>query len=526
MVCNETFSVAANDGELTLKEVRKSAKWPEWEKAIQAELAQLKKMGTWKLMPKPKNTIPIANKWVFAKKRNKAGQLTKYKARLVAKGCAQRPGYDYAETHSPIVCLETIRLLLAMAAMRGLKIHQMDVKGAYLNGTLEEQVYMRQPEGFEDGTDRICELLRTLYGLKQSGRAWNIEFDRVIRKHGFKCMRSDPCAYIKREGDDFVIVTVWVDDLLLFTTSDALMDKTKANINAEWETTDLGEPSKIIGIEITRSANTISIGQKQYVEAILKCEGMDHANPVAMPLDPQVPIEPNPDGNEGSRSNSYARLLGELQFLANATRPDISYAVSRLASYTANPSMQHTGLLKRVLRYLKGTKNYAITYRARAAKDTNTFHGFADAGYANCDDLKSTSGYVFLAAGGAITWRSKKQTVVALSSTEAEYVALSEAGREACWLRNLSEELGFPQNMPTALIGDNLGALAMARNPQFHKRSKHIATKWHWIHDLIQYGIVRAESCRDPEQTADALTKALARPKHKRHTTEMGLAPV
>jgi hypothetical protein len=182
------------------------------------------------------------------------------------------------------------------------------------------------------------------------------------------------------------------------------MEKMKANINAEWETTDLGEPSKIIGIEITRTADSISIGQRQYVETILKREGMDRMNPVTMPLDPGTPIQLNPDGNKGNQSNLYARLLGELQFLVNATRPDISYAVSQLASYTANPSMQHTGLLKRVLCYLKGTKDYAITYHARATRDTNIFHGFADAGYANCDDLKSTSAYVFLAAGGVITW--------------------------------------------------------------------------------------------------------------------------
>jgi hypothetical protein len=266
-------------------------------------------MGTWRLVEKPKNAIPIANKWVFAKKRNKAGQLTKYKARLVAKGCAQRPGYDYAETHSPVVHLKTICLLLAIAATKGLKIHQMDVKGAYLNGTLDEWVYMRQPKGFEDGTDRICELLKSLYGLKQSGHAWNIEFDRVIRKYGFKRMRLDPCAYIRHKGDGcsrFAIITVWVDDLLLFVMSNALMEKMKQNMSTEWETTDLGEPSKIIGIEITRSANTISIRQRQYVENILKHEGMDRTNPVSMPLDSNSPLEPNPDGNKGNRSNLYA----------------------------------------------------------------------------------------------------------------------------------------------------------------------------------------------------------------------------
>ncbi len=361
-ISNETFSVAANDGVASLKEARKSDEWPEWEKAIKAELTQLQKMGTWRLVKKPQNAIPIANKWVFAKKRNKQGQLTKYKARLVAKGYAQRPGYDYIETHSPVVRLKTIRLILAIAAIKGLVIQQMDVKGAYLNGMLDERVYMHQPKGFEDGTDRICELLKSLYGLKQSGRAWNIEFDRAMRRHGFKRLRSDPCAYIRKEHDGFAIITVWVDNLLLFATSESLMEKMKADIRTEWETTDLGEPSKIIGIEITRSSNGIFIGQKAYIESILRREGMERANPVAMPLDPGSPLLPNPDGNEGDQSNSYARVLGELQFVANATRPDIAYAVSRLASYTANPSLQHVGALKRVLRYLQGTKEYGITY--------------------------------------------------------------------------------------------------------------------------------------------------------------------
>ena len=267
-ISDKTFSVSANDSAASLKEVRKSDEWPEWEKVIKAELAQLQKMGTWKLVRKPVTTIPITNKWVFAKKRNKQGQLTKYKARLVARGYAQCPSYDYIETHSPVVCLETIRLILAIAAIKGLVIQQMDVKGAYLNGILEETIYMQQPkgfedgileetiymwqpEGFEDGTDHICELIRSLYGLKQSDHAWNIKFDKAMQRCGFKCLCSDPCAYIWREYDGFAVITVWVDDLLLFATSDTLMERMKSDICTKWETTDLGEPSKIIRIEIT-----------------------------------------------------------------------------------------------------------------------------------------------------------------------------------------------------------------------------------------------------------------------------------
>jgi hypothetical protein len=256
---------------------------------------------------------------------------------------------------------------------------------------------------------------------------------------------------------------------------------------------------------------------------------MEEANPVSMPMDPNDKIKANPDGNEGSKSNSYARLLGELQFLTNATRPDIAYAVNKLSAYTANPSLQHVGAVKRILRYLKGTKNLAIKYSAESHNvqgNTNLFHGYADAAYANMDDLKSTSGYVFIVGGGAITWRSKKQTTVALSSTEAEYVALSEAGREACWLRSLYEELGYSQKSPSLIKGDNDGSIAMARNPQFHKRSKHIEIRWHWVRDLVQEQSVTIESCRDPEQTADILTKPLARPKHQKHLREMGLITI
>jgi len=204
------------------------------------------------------------------------------------------------------------------------------------------------------------------------------------------------------------------------------MSKMKADIKAEWEVTDLGEPSKIIGIEITMNMGSIAISQSKYIESILKKEGLEHANPVGMPLDPNTPLEPNPEGNEGNHSNSFARLLGELQFIANATRPDIAYTVNRLASYTTNPSLQHVGALKRILRYLKGMKTHGIVYKA-LPQEPNFFYGYADASYGNADDRRSISRYVFLAGNGAITWSLRKQVSIALSSTEAEYVALAKA---------------------------------------------------------------------------------------------------
>jgi hypothetical protein len=217
-----------------------------------------------------------------------------------------------------------------------------------------------------------------------------------------------------------------------------------------------------------------------------------------------------------------------LQLISNSTQPDISYAVNKLAAYTTNPGLQHHGAIKRILRYLAGTKTLRITYRKSqdGTEDNNLFHGYTDAAYANANDLKSTTGYVFLAAGGAITWKSKKQTVIALSSTEAEYIVLSEAGHEATWLRNLYEELGFPQKKPTVIKGDNDGSVILTYNPQFHQQSKHIAIRHHWIPDLVTDSVLDIQNCRDPEQTADVLTKALPKPKHSQHRKEMGIQSI
>jgi hypothetical protein len=387
---------------------------------------------------------------------------------------------------------------------------------------------MLQPEGCEDGTDLVCRLLKTIYGLKQAGRAWNKQLDEKLRKHGFKRLLSDPCAYIRWVDGECAIIIVWVDDLLLFATTIKMMEDMKSAIKSEWVVTDLGQPSKIVGIEITTGEGTITISQQKYIESVLAKEGMLRANAVGMPMDPHTSIGPNPEIREPNRSNAYARLVGEIQYIANATRPDISYAINKLASYMANPSTQHYSALKRLLRYLAGTRNLGITYRKPDDTDDNEnfFHGFADAAFANADDGKSTSGYVYVASGGAITWKSKKQTIIALSSTEAEYVALSEAGREALWLRNLYGELGFPQEQPTTIKGDNEGSMSMTKNPQFHQRSKHIALRYHWIRQFVDDKTFDIESIRDPEQTADVLTKPIPKLKHEKHRREMGIGEI
>ena len=452
----------AGDEFHSLAEAKQSPEWPQWECVIQSELDQLREKGTWKLIDPPEDAILLTNKWVFVKKKDREGKIIKFKARLVAKGCAQRPGHDYLETHSPVVRLETIHALLSIATQEKLLIQQMDVKGAYLNGYLKETIYMKQPEGFSNGMQCICQLIKTLYGLKQSGREWNIKFDKQIRHHNFKHLQSDPCTYIQIENNDVAIITVWVDDLLLFAGSKKAIEETKRDLHSEWEITDMGEPSKIIGIEIKRSNDALSISQKKNIESILARQGYTDINSIVTPQDPKVKLEPNPDRNQGDRSNAYAQLLGELQYVANATRPDITYAVNRLASYTANPDLKHQTALKCVLCYLSGTKDYGITYK-NIPNSESMFLSYTDAAFTDREDKKSTSSYVIITAGSAITWKSSKQGLTARSTTEAEYIALWEGGQEASWLRNLYQELRYPQHVPTTIYCDNTSAVAITK---------------------------------------------------------------
>ncbi|GBE87159.1 hypothetical protein SCP_1004060 [Sparassis crispa] len=515
----------------TLSDAKRSLEWPKWEQAVQTELNQLQGMETWELVEPPEDRKPIGNKWVLVKKTNKEGEIIKYKARLVAKGYSQIPGMDYTETFAPVVHLETIRAILGLAAILDWEIGQMDVKGAYLNGTLKEEVYMRQPKGYNDGTYRVCKLKKTLYRLKQSGREWNIVLNRKLLDAGFKHLFSDPCVYIRIKGDKIEIVTVWVDDLLIFTNDCALMDQLKRELRNMFEVTDLGEPQKIVGIEIERdrSKQTIKISQTKYIESILHKNGLTNANTVGMPLDPNTVLEkeePETD-DECDRDNGYASLIGSLMYTAIAMRPDIAHTVQRLSSFTANPGMAHWTAAKCVLRYLSGMRELGIIYGPIAdvkPKDQSIFVGYSDADYANdIRDRKSISGYLFKLGNGMITWSSKKQTTVASSTTEAEYMASAEAAKEAMWLQTLFKEIGFEQQDPTILFEDNTVAISIARDPQFHAKSKHFDVKHHYVCEKLRDKYIDIHYCPTEDMIADILTKSLPKPRHEKLTKKLGM---
>jgi hypothetical protein len=421
--------------------------------------------------------------------------------------------------------------------VKDLEMKQLDVKGAYLNGDLQEEVFMEQPPGFDDGSGQKCRLRKTLYGLKQSGREWNRKLHGILTKHGFIRLEVDHGVYMRQIKDQFVIITVWVDDLLLFSNHTTMLSATEAALKQEVEINDLGEPKKIIGIEIyrDRAAKTIQISQEHYIDGVLKHFGYDQMSPVKTPMDPNVVLEKsNLEGKTtDERGHSFAEYMGSLIWPATISHPDIAYAVARVGAYTSSPSPTHWTAMKKIFRYLKGTRDKRITYggpdfRSDSSSLFNHYGAYGDADFAsNPDDSKSVSGYVYLLAGGPIAWHSKKQPTVALSTAEAEYSALTAASRHAIWLIYSFQALpfDFPTQESTIIYSDNQSAISIAYDPQHHTRSKHFRIENHFIRECVELGIVNVEYCPTNDMIADIFTKALSRARHEQFWSNMGLLP-
>lgn len=517
------IGTSLEDDPISLKDAKERSDWPKWKEAMDIEMDQLTKRGTYKLVELPLDRKTIASKWVFRIKRDHNGKITKYKARLVAKGFSQIPGIDFVETFAPVMRLETFRLLMALATKLDLLIHVVDVVGAYLNGTLKETIFMAQPPDYDDDTGRVSLLLKPLYGLKQAGRAWNEELNQSFFEMKFIRLFSDQCVYIRHQEHDLVLASVHNDDITMLGSDIDAIKRAKAELGKHFTITDLGEAKQVVGLELERNLEegTLKLSQKQYIQRTLEKFGMADSHPVGTPLDPNVKLIKLPD-TENYDIPEYRSAIGSLMYAAIGTRPDISFAVQHLSQFMSNPAPAHWTAVKRVFRYLNGTRGFGIIYN-REGEILPLAYSDADWG-SDVNDRKSVSGYVFQMMAAPISWQSKKQPTIALSSMEAEYMAESLATRQIIWLRSFTAELGIPYPGPTTLNVDNQGAIDFSNNAINHSRTKHIDIQHHFVREKLISNEIEIQYCATENNLADLFTKALAKPRHEELVKRLGMA--
>lgn len=495
----------------TVREALTGSNSKEWKAAILEELDALKRNKTWTLV-KPQRAVNVVDsKWLFRIKEE-VGNKSRYKARLVARGFSQRYGVDYDETFSPVVRHSSLRLLLALAVEKKLNVDQMDVKTAFLNGDLSETVYMKQPEGFEEKgkEDYLCLLKRSLYGLKQAPRAWNQKLNNELLQLGFQRSKNEPCVYTRSKDNKVIILAIYVDDMLIFWNDAKEMQRVKQDLMSKFEMKDLGKAELILGMRIMQDDTGIKLSQEKYVDKILRNFGMTDCKAASTPTATgQTLTKPGSEHIPDPRI-PYQNLIGSLMYLSVCTRPDIAYAVNHLSQFNSCYTEEHWTAAKRVLRYLKGTKSQGLKY---SSTGRGPVHGYADASHASCYDRRSYSGVVFLYMNAAICWESRKQKTIALSTAESEYVALSEAAREAIFLKRFIAEVTGQPEAPVKIYSDSQSAVAIAENHVHHQRTKHIDVRHHYVRESVEQGHITLEYVETARMVADALTKSLLKGK-------------
>ena len=476
-------------------------------------------MGVYSLVERKKDMRPLKCKWVLKRKRAADGSIERYKARLVAKGFSQRKGIDYDEVFAPVARHATLRTLLAICAHDDLEIEQIDVKTAFLNGELQEDIYMDAPEGYDFG-GKIMLLHRALYGLKQAARAWNEKLTAFLQEHGFETSEADPSLFTLTQGGNKAYLLIYVDDALI-CGSKRIVDGVVDMLGDAFKIRKLGPASYFLGMEITRDRGMrqLELSQAKYTTTILQQFNMEDAKPRSVPMDANTKLCKEGDDFMDD-AGPYAELLGMLLYLSTCTRPDIAFSVGMLARFMSHPREEHFAYAKGILHYLRSTAARGIKFK----DDDVTLKGYCDSDYAaDPDKRRSTGGYVFIITGGAISWASKLLPTVATSTLEAEYMSAAWAAKEALWLRKLMATFeGKVQ--PCKLFCDNQGALALMRNPTCHQRAKHIDVGHHFIRERVARGEISVEYCPTSDMVADVLTKALVKSKHDKCAQALGLS--
>lgn len=490
-----------------------------WLAAEHAEIASLSAFDVYEWAAAPTGTRIHKSKWVYAYKYNAAGDIVRCKARFVACGYSQVQGEDYFDAFAPVARLSTYRGSVSFAAQHDYEIRQLDVKTAFLQAELEEDIYVQPPVGYEhinsDGTPMCWRLKRSLYGLVQAARCWYLEISSYLTTNGFTASTADPCLFVNEHG---VLLVLYVDDMIITGGTSAHIQAAVDLLKRKYDIKDMGELKYCLGIAVKRDMHkhSIQLSQQRYVEDLLQSAGMADCNTAPTPAPLTHSVISRDAALSAADSKTYRSIIGSLMYLATATRPDISYAVAQLSRHMIAPTDECMRLAKHVLRYLKGHQ-HSLTYMHT---DTFTLTGYVDADWA-ADSVtrKSTTGYVFTLGDTAIAWKCKMQPIVATSTTYAEYIALSTAAQEAIALRRLFTAFRLSLDSPTIIHEDNAGAISISEYQGSQpERSKHIDVRYHYIRELIKSKQITVQKINTTQNVADMFTKALGKDKHSTFT--------
>lgn len=493
-----------------------------WLPGITKEHDSLLRNKTWTLVKREKGMHVLPCKYVFRVKNGGP------KARRVALGCRQVRGIGYLEKFAPVIKLTTIRTILASAAAHDLECEQMDVATAFLYGDLNEDIFMDISAGLRSSENEgmVCKLEKSLYGLKQAPRQWYAKIhDYLVRNLRFSCSSNDPCLYVRRSESSVIFIALYVDDLLIVGRNKIDIANIKGELGKIFQMKDLGNASVILGIEIKRNREnrTLLITQREYSLEVLKRFKMEETRSISTPMDKSTAGQLDAEGEILQENVPYRQAVGSLVYLVSCTRPDLAFSVRKLSQYLDNPTKHHWNAVKRVLRYLWCTRKHGILFDGTKNLD---LLGYSDSDYAGCTvQRKSTSGYVYLLAGGAVSWKSKKQSIFATSSCEAEYVASCAAAKEAICLSRLAADLDQSSKPAQVIIRvDNNGAKDLAYNTTINEQTNHIDVQYHFVRHFVAEGKIKLERCDSSDIVADPLTKPLQTNAHRKLESLQGLA--
>ena len=495
---------------------------PEWIQAMQEELHQFELNNVWELVkrPDPRKHNIIGTKWIYRNKQDENGLVVRNKARLVAQGYTQVEGIDFDETFAPVARLEAIRILLAYANHHDITLYQMDVKSAFLNGKLEEEVYVAQPPGFEDpkNPDKVFRLNKALYGLKQAPRAWYDTLKEFLMKKGFKPGSLDPTLFTKSYDGELFVCQIYVDDIIFGCTDQRYSDEFAYMMSEEYQMSMMGELKFFLGLQIRQQRNGIFISQEKYLKDVLRKFGMQDCKGVKIPMPTNGHLCTDENGIDFDHK-VYRSMIGSLLYLC-ASRPDIMLSVCMCARFQATPKESHHKAVKHILRYLAHTPTLGLWYPKGSAFD---LIGYSDSDYAGDRvDRKSTSGTCHFLGRSLVCWSSKKQNCVSLSTAEAEYIAAGSCCAQLLWMKQTLKDYGINvKNVP--LYCDNESAIKIAHNPVQHSKTKHIQIRHHFLRDHVLKGDISIEHVKTEEQLADIFTKPLDEKRFSKLRCELNI---